>query len=145
MENKNNLFIIKENMKFIYDNSGIILTKLLNINTFENTHFLLENFIFLSDETVQNELINNNDLYSEYNDCYNSAINIIFNMCHKINNSDKTKEEKDNLKNTLRIYTRHLKEDGISNKQKNILGINFSYEQYDEINKQMDKTYKKVK
>lgn len=104
---------IKNKANFIYMNSGIILSKLLNEKTMDDTLNHLQ-LILLCDSPLDklNDvccfLTSKNDINTIYDNNYNSSIKIIFYICNFINTSD-LQEGKISLLNKLREYPKHFK------------------------------------
>ena len=122
---KNNELNIKEKAEFIYNNSGIISTKLSIDKKRENILNHLQVF-FLCDlgiselKEICDELIKK-DIPILLDNNYNSSINIIFSICELINESDYTIDGKTSLKNKIRKYMMYLKYD------ESIRALNNSY------------------
>lgn len=112
---KNNELNIKEKAEFIYNNSGIISTKLSIDKKREDILNHLQVF-FLCDlgitelKEICDELIKK-DIPILLDNNYNSSINIIFSICELINESDYTIDGKISLKNKIRKYVMYLKYD----------------------------------
>lgn len=110
---KDEIFNIKEKSNFLYMNSGIILTKLENSLTSDETFNYLQ-ILLLGDQSLDQlveiccYLIHKNELVSKYKDGYNAAIRTIFYVAEQIINSDYLEEGKTSLRNKLREYTRHF-------------------------------------
>lgn len=122
---KNNELNIKEKAEFIYNNSGIISTKLSIDKKREDILNHLQVF-FLCDlgiselKEICDELIKK-DIPILLDNNYNSSINIIFSICELINESDYTIDGKTSLKNKIRKYMMYLKYD------ESIRALNNSY------------------
>ena len=106
---KNNELNIKEKAEFIYNNSGIISTKLSIDKKREDILNHLQVF-FLCDLGIT-ELKEICDELILLDNNYNSSINIIFSICELINESDYTIDGKISLKNKIRKYVMYLKYD----------------------------------
>jgi len=112
---KNSELNIKEKTEFIYNNSGIICSKLINDDRTEDILNYLQVFL-LCDlpikelEEICNVLIKK-DTHIYYENDYNSTIKILFSICNLINESDYSIEGKESLKNKIRKYMKYIKYD----------------------------------
>lgn len=110
---KDEIFNIKEKSNFIYMNSGVILSKLENKLTSDETFNYLQ-ILLLGDQSLEQlveiccYLIYKNELNINHNNGYSSAIRIIFYVCEQINNSNYLEEGKKSLRNKLREYTKYF-------------------------------------
>ena len=111
---KNNELIIKEKSEFIYNNSGIISTKLSIDKKRENILNHLQVF-FLCDlgiselKEICDELIKK-DIPILLDNNYNSSINIIFSTCELINESDYTIDGKTlNIEDSFGAIVKYVK------------------------------------
>lgn len=109
------LINIIEKADFIYNNSGIICSKLSNDETYEDILNYLQVFL-LCDLPINKleeicDVLKNNNTKTIFENNYNSAIKIIFSVCELINESNYNINGKNSLKDKLRKYMEHLKFD----------------------------------
>lgn len=108
--------IMKEKANFIFNNSGVIYTKLLNQYTFSETSNILQTLL-LCNSSIQNfnsictDLISKKENFYYENNSYKCAIGIIFEICNQVNSSNLDISEQKALRNILRQYTRYFKID----------------------------------
>lgn len=110
---KDEILNIKEKSNFVYMNSGIILSKLENKLSSDETFNYLQ-ILLLGDQSLDQlveiccYLIYKNDFNNQYENGYSSAIRIIFYICEQINESDYLEEGKRSLRDKLRDYTKYF-------------------------------------
>lgn len=109
---KNNDLKIKEKADFIYFNSGIICSKLINNDKKEEVLNYLQVFLLCDlpicelEETC--EFLKEKDTTILFDNNYDSSIKIIFSICNLINKSDYTIEGKISLIDKIRKYMKFI-------------------------------------
>lgn len=108
------IIIIKKNSDFIYKNGSMIMAKLNNPRTHAETLNNLQTILLgynasTSDENIYVDLIQGDEEYIVNTDPYFFATSVIFRLCEEINASNRCEEEKSNLRDILRQYTKFFK------------------------------------
>lgn len=140
--------IIKQKADFIMNNSGILIRKIENETTKDETINGLI-IILLSDLSIEHSELNNiaKDLISQsimhhndYDNNYQNAIKVIFILCFNINKLIKNDSQRRNLLDIIRKYPQKFK---CSKREQ--LEVNQKYVKYNEESYQKIKYNKRTK